>query len=88
MCVLATTSNDKMLKLWDISGGRVSKASYDSNEKVAMDTENTSNSVPVASIEAVCTWLNNLAVAKQPVTLAAREAVTKLSKCLENSNVL
>ena len=88
MCVLATTSNDRMLKLWDISDGRVSKALYDSNEKVAMDTENTSNDVPVASIEAVCVWLNNLAVANQPVTSEARDAVIKLSKCLENSHVL
>ena len=84
-CLLATTSNDKTLKLWDISGGRVSDMSNKSHEKVAMDTTEACD-IPMASIEDVCSWLNSLA--KQPMTSAVRDAVAKLKSSLENSNVL
>ena len=63
---MATTSNDRMLKLWDVSGGKVSSNDYNSSvssvESEKNQKENVVNSgVPRVAVEQVCNWLETVA---------------------------
>ena len=78
MRLLATTSNDKLLKLWDITGGKVPTDSYTADQKM---TEEQTTQIPSVAINKVCDWL--ISVAGQPSTEEQDEAVQRLAQALQ-----
>ena len=83
MRLLATTSNDKMLKLWDITGGKVPTDSYTADQR--MMSEKQMAQVPSQAISEVCDWL--ISVAGQPSTHEQEEAVRRLTEALQKSSM-
>lgn len=79
MRLLATTSNDKMLKLWDVTGGKVPIDSYAADQKITSEKQTTR--VPSQAINEVCDWL--VSVAGQPSTHEQDEAVQRLTEALQ-----
>ena len=80
MCLLATTSNDKMLKLWDITGGKVPTDNYTAADQKKCEQQMTQ--IPSHAISKVCDWL--ISVAGQPSTPEQDEAVRRLTEALQN----